>query len=171
MRLFQWNDQSVYVGIIFDIENDAAALPVRSTQQEPPEAPEGQEAYWTGIVWVLRDIAPEPAPTVDWPALIAARRYAAETAGIEFAGMRVETDDRSKLLINGAALEAMLDTGYVMQWKTPAGFVELGGAQVLAVARAVRAHVQTCFDREAELLDALEAGTFAPDMLDQGWPA
>lgn len=104
------------------------------------------------------------------PDTIAARRYQAEVAGITISGMRVETDDRAKLLINGAAVEAMLDAEYVMQWKTPEGFVELTGAQVIAIARAVRAHVQACFDLEAELLAELEAGTLTEDMLEQGWP-
>ena len=101
---------------------------------------------------------------------IAARRYQAEIAGITINGMRVETDDRAKLLINGAALEAMLDADYAMQWKTIEGFVELTGAQVIGVARAVRAHVQACFNREAELLAELEAGTLTDEMLEQGWP-
>lgn len=112
-----------------------------------------------------------PAPPVDWQAAIAARRYQAEVAGIEVGGMHVDTDDRSKLLINGAALEALMDPAYVMQWKTPAGFIELTAEQVMAVARAVRAHVQACFNREADLLAALAAETFAPAMLDQGWPS
>lgn len=112
---------------------------------------------------------PEPVAT-DWPALIAARRYEAEAGGIEIAGMHVDTDDRSKLLINGAALEAMLDPAYTMQWKTPAGFVQLDAAQVLAVASAVRAHTQACFDREAVLLGELEDGTLTPEMLEEGWP-
>ncbi|MGP9823749.1 DUF4376 domain-containing protein [Ectopseudomonas khazarica] len=112
---------------------------------------------------------PESVPA-DWPALIAARRYEAEIAGIDIEGMHVDTDDRSKLLINGAALEAMLDPAYAMQWKTPAGFVELGAAQVLAVARAVRAHVQACFDREAVLLAAAADGSIVEPMLGEGWP-
>lgn len=133
------------------------------------ELPEGSPvaAGWRYDGAVFSEPEPEAA---DWPALIAARRYEAEVGGIEIAGMHVDTDDRSKLLINGAALEAMIDPAYTMQWKTPAGFVELDAAQVLGVARAVRAHVQACFDREAELLEALEAGTFTPEMLDQGWP-
>lgn len=131
------------------------------------------------VVVVVREVVPWGAEEIaeyqqarrgEIAEAIAARRYAAETAGIDVAGMHVDTDDRSKLLINGAALEAMIDPDYVTQWKTPAGFVEHGGAQVLAVARAVRAHVQACFDREAELLDAVEAGTFTPEMLEEGWP-
>ena len=101
---------------------------------------------------------------------IAARRYEAEIGGIAINSLAVDTDDRSKLLINGAAVEAMLDPAYTMQWKTPAGFVELDAAQVLGVAGAVRAHVQACFDREAELLAELEAGTLTEEMLEQGWP-
>ena len=101
---------------------------------------------------------------------IAARRWQAETAGIAVSGMRIETDDRSKLLINGAALEAVIDPSYVMQWKAPEGFIPLGAEQVVGVARAVRAHVQACFDREAELLEALSDGTFTDAMLEEGWP-
>lgn len=112
--------------------------------------------------WAL----PEP----DYPAIIAARRYGAEVGGITLNGVHIDTDDRSKLLINGAALEATFDPAYTMQWKTPAGFVELNGAQVIGIARAVRAHIQACFGREAELLAALEAGTFTEEMLEQGWP-
>lgn len=112
-----------------------------------------------------------PAPTVDWSEQIAARRYQAETAGIEVDGMAVATDDRSKLLINGAAVEAMLDPEYVMRWKAGGAFVDLTAQQVIAVARAVRAHVQACFDREAELLAAVTDGSFTAEMLEQGWPA
>ena len=101
---------------------------------------------------------------------IAARRYEAEVGGITLNGVQIDTDDRSKLLINGAALEATIDPTYVMQWKTSGGFIELTAMQVIGIARAVRAHVQACFDREAELLAALEAGTFTEEMLEQGWP-
>ena len=104
-----------------------------------------------------------PAVIID-PETIAARRYQAEVAGITISGMRIETDDRAKLLINGAAVEAMLDADYLMQWKTTEGFIELTGAQVIGIARAVRAHVQACFDREVELLAELEAGTLTTVM-------
>ena len=103
------------------------------------------------------------------PERIAARRYQAETGGFEFSGIRIETDDRAKLMINGAAVEAMIDPGYVLNWKTQSGFVTLNGDQVIAIARAVRAHVQACFDREAELL-ALGSDITDED-LESGWPA
>ena len=126
-----------------------------------PYAPEDARQIWNGEVWL-----PVPITAAD----IAERRWRVETAGLTVDGLAIATDDRSKLLINGAAVEAMLDPSYQMQWKTPAGFVELTASQVLAVARAVRAHVQACFDREAELLAQLDAGTFESGMLDEGWP-
>lgn len=39
------------------------------------------------------------------------------------------------------------------------------------MAQAIRSHVQACFDREADLLDALDAGTYDTEMLDTGWLA
>lgn len=103
-------------------------------------------------------------------ASIAARRWQAETAGIDLGGMRIDTGRDSQGLIAGAALAAVLDPLYSVRWKTPAGFVDLTAEQIIGVASAVRAHVQAAFDREAELLDALAAGTFTPEMLEEGWP-
>lgn len=53
----------------------------------------------------------------------------------------------------------MQDEKYSCRWKTESGFVELTAPQILAIADAVRAHVQSCFDREAELLLLIEAAT------------
>lgn len=101
---------------------------------------------------------------------IAARRWQAETGGIDVAGMHIETDDRSKALITGSAIKAMRSAAYTLNWKTPEGFIQIPAEQVLAMADAVSDHVQACFNREAELLAALEAGTFIVEMLEEGWP-
>lgn len=103
-------------------------------------------------------------------ASIATRRWQAETAGISVSGIVIDTGRDSQSLITGAAVSAMLDPSYSLRWKTPDGFVAITGEQVIGLATAVRAHVQAAFDREAELLEALEAGTFAPGMLEEGWP-
>lgn len=118
--------------------------------------------------WVIIP-APEPDP-VDWPAMIAARRWQAETGGAVVEGMPLDTGRDSQALITGAAVSAMLDSNYTVRWKTQSGFVELNAEQIIAVASAVRAHVQACFDREAELLAALDADDFTPAMLEEGWP-
>jgi hypothetical protein len=102
---------------------------------------------------------------------IAARRYDAETAGITVAGMFVDTGRDSQALITGAALSAFMDDTYVCNWKTPDGFIQLDGPTLISVSKAVRQHVQACFDRESELISALDARTFTEEMLEQGWPA
>lgn len=112
-----------------------------------------------------------PEPALDWLPLIAARRYEAEVSGITLGGIPVATDDRSKLLINGAALRAIRETGYTLRWKTGEGFIDLSAEQVLAMADAVADHVQACFDREAELQAAVADGSITAEMLEQGWPA
>lgn len=89
---------------------------------------------------------------------IKARRDQAIASGITVAGMALATDDLSQARIMGAALSAILDPGYEVQWKTAAGFVTLTAPQVIGLATAIRAHVQACFDREADLLADLDAG-------------
>jgi len=88
---------------------------------------------------------------------IAAARWEEETAGIDVNGFTVRTDRESQALITGAALKAMQDNTYTCRWKGVSGFIELTAPQILAIADAVRAHVQSCFDREAELLPLIEA--------------
>lgn len=112
--------------------------------------------------WLL----PEP----DYPAIIADRRWQAEVAGITVNGMQVDTGRDSQALITGATVQAMLDPSYALRWKTAAGFVDLNAEQIIGLASTVRAHVQACFDREAELLEAVGSGNFEDAMLEAGWP-
>lgn len=143
------------------------------------DATEGQpvqiDGQWTQT-WTITDAAPDVVAQRQAQqreqdrAQIAARRYAAETAGITVNSMAIDTSRDSQSLITGAALQATIDAAYTCRWKTASGFVDLSSAQILAMATAVRAHVQACFDREAELLDQLAAGTLTPNMLEQGWP-
>ncbi len=101
---------------------------------------------------------------------IAARRYEAETAGTTMDGIAFDTDRQSQALITGAALSATRNPDYTVKWKTQAGPVTLDADQLGAAADAVRDHVQACFDREFELLDAVADGTFKESMLEEGWP-
>ena len=93
---------------------------------------------------------------------IAAARFEAETSGID----GIKTDRESQALITGAAFKAMQDSTYSCRWKTESGFVELTAPQILAIADAVRAHVQGCFDHEAELLPLIDAAE-SPEELDE----
>lgn len=116
-------------------------------------------------------LADAPARAIDYAALIAEARYEREVSGITAGGFSVDTSDRSKTLITGSAFNASIDPNYTLSWKSPTGFVELSGPQVIAIAKAVSAHVQACFDREEALLAALADGSFTPGMLLEGWPA
>jgi hypothetical protein len=100
---------------------------------------------------------------------IAAARYAAEIAGVTVGGATVRTDRESQSLITGAALKALQDAEYVCSWKTDAGFVELSAPQILAIADAVRAHVQSCFDHEADLVALIDAAETVEDLEAVTW--
>ena len=97
------------------------------------------------------------------------RRDQAITAGITVAGVPIHTDEISQTRITGAAVAAIMDADYSVQWKAADGtFVTLSAAQVIGIASAVRAHVQAAFDREAELRAAVLAGD--PYDIEVGWP-
>ncbi len=97
------------------------------------------------------------------------RRDLAIEAGITVGGVPVYTDNISQLRIIGAAKAVERHPGRRINWKTAgAGFMELGAQEILAVADAVLDHVQACFDREAALVDQIEAGG-KPD-IEAGWP-
>lgn len=87
---------------------------------------------------------------------IAAARWEAETAGIDVNGFTVRTDRESQALVTGAALQAIVDYDYECRWKTSEGFVHLSAEQIKYIAQLVRSHVQSCFDREAELCGLID---------------
>lgn len=102
-------------------------------------------------------------------AAIKSRRDRALDAGTTVGGMPVATDDTSQSRITGAALAVTLDPGATIRWKCADGaFATLDAAAIIVIAQAVRAHVQACFDREAALLAALDAGEAYE--IDTGWP-
>lgn len=113
---------------------------------------------------------PLPPSPVALTVQIASMRYQYETAGLVFEGLRIDTSLDGQARITAAALSAVLDTGYVCTWKTLDGMVEMRADQLIRLAAAVRAYVQACFDRERDLLAAVEDGSFTAEQLHQGWP-
>ena len=107
------------------------------------------DAVWNGNKWEV----PFVILVERKKAAIAQARYNAEIAGVN----DIRTDRESQSLITGAALKAMQDSTYTCNWKGIDGFVELTAPQIIAVADAVRQHVQSCFDHEAELLPLIES--------------
>ena len=87
---------------------------------------------------------------------IAQARYNAEIAGVTINGVLIKTDRETQAVLTAACLQAYIDSGYSLNWKTGDGtFVSLPAEQIMAFGTAVRAHVQSCFDHEAELLPLL----------------
>ncbi|MCU0119511.1 DUF4376 domain-containing protein [Pseudomonas sp. B2M1-30] len=103
--------------------------------------------------------------------VIASERYRREGLGIVVGSIPIETTRDSQTLIAGMGLSAVVDPEYRCNFKTANGFVEIDATRILEIATAVRSHVQACFDRELDLLLALEAGTYLDEMLTVGWPA
>ena len=114
--------------------------------------------------------ARDSAIAAEWTGRIAARRFQAETGGVTVQGIPVNTERDSQALLTGAAFAASLDPGYHIKWKAATGFVDLSAQQIIGVASAVRAFVQSCFDRESELLGAVADGSITAQMLEEGWP-
>lgn len=149
--------------------------------------------YPPSLVFVCVDDV-EPAPLIGWhaveadgewrfsppdapvmtpgqlSALVAAERFKREATGVLVDGLAIETTRDSQALIASTGLSAVIDPDYRCNFKTATGFVEIGAVEIIAIAKAVRAHVQACFDRELALLRAIEAGDYQDKMLSEGWP-
>ena len=151
----------------FKVENGVVVQKQPSAEDGFIEGPD--EVYCGYLYKSGKFSAPAVAP--DWPALIAARRFQAETGGVTVQGIQVNTERDSQALLTGAAFAASLDPDYRVKWKAATGFVDLTAQQIIGVASAVRAFVQASFDREAVLLDAVADGSITAEMLEEGWPA
>jgi hypothetical protein len=86
-----------------------------------------------------------------------------------FNGMALATDSESRGFITGAAVQAQLDPEYTCKWKASGQFVTLNAATILAVAVAVREHVQDQFDKEAALLAQIQAAETIDEVKAISW--
>jgi hypothetical protein len=93
--------------------------------------------------------------------ILADVRWQSECGGIELNGIEVPTDDRSKLLINGAFNQALMqdDESFTRTFKISGAFVTLTNGQVIAIGHAIADHVQQCFEAEALVAAQIVAGT------------
>lgn len=87
------------------------------------------------------------------------KRWEIEVGGIDVAGMRIATDDRSKVLINGAHALAIEDPAAVFDFRAVGAWAQTDAATVRAIAVAVGRHVQTMFSRHRAAEEAVDAGT------------
>lgn len=97
-------------------------------------------------------------------AQLAAYRYEQEVGGITVSSVPVATDRQSQSLMTAARIIAKEDANYTVNWKGESGFVTLNAAAIIAIADAVRGHVQDCFDNEKTHTDAIDALTTAAEV-------
>jgi hypothetical protein len=106
--------------------------------------------------------------------LASERRYAEENATVSFQGAFISTDRLSRASLTGAAMCAVQNPAYTVQWKTSAGFITLESDAILDLLDTVQAHVQACFNREAEIITAAMAATNLDELdaidITSGWP-
>lgn len=110
-----------------------------------------------------------------WRDKLKARRDIAQFGGMSLNGLTLQTDIDSQTKYVGAAVAAMLDGAYTVQWKTGDGtFVELSAGQIIGISQAVREHVQHCYDNEAVLAAEIESAGDLNSLqsidIEAGWP-
>lgn len=108
-------------------------------------------------------------------ALLAERRWRAETGGVVIGGVLLPTDETMQLKITGARLAAEADPSYTVRWKVgPGAFVTFDAPTVIGLSNTVRAHIQACFDNEDAISSLIDAATSndGADAVDieSGWP-
>lgn len=109
-------------------------------------------------------IAAYVAPLVtqaDLLAHAAKARWQKEAGGIVVDGVPIPTDERTQGVLTAAYASAMADAGFqVPDWKLgPGVYTTLSNAQVIAIANAVRVHVQGCFTTNKQVDQAIAAGS------------
>lgn len=158
-----------YVRIADGIVRELIAMPVGVPPDAlfPPddlraivEAPDNVRQGWSysGKTFsppVEPDVAP---PTVaELVAYAAAKRYAVETGGIAVQGTQIATDRESQAMIGNAFAYVQAASAASVSYKSLAGFVTLTADQIKGVALAVGAHVQACFEAEANAFAKITA--------------
>lgn len=123
-------------------------------------------------------INPQHGPTeADIRATIAAERYRHEISGIVWGGYGIATDRESqqKMSDERSAVKDGLRTDG-KGWKCLdlesglATFRPTSNAEIMEITEAAYRYVSACFDRESELVAAVEDGSYSETMLDEGWP-
>lgn len=100
---------------------------------------------------------------------IARKRWEEETGGITLNGTEIATDRESQGLLTGAVLKAKDDPAYSVRWKARNGWFSLDAATIIAIADAVRDHVQACFDKEEVLQNQVDAATTEAELEAVKW--
>jgi hypothetical protein len=126
--------------------------------------------------WVIRTALPTLSELkAQKIAKLANVRWQKETGGMSFNGMPLSTDVVSQTKYIGALVGVQIDPLTTLNWKLSDGtFVTLDAAAITAVAMAVRAHIQACFDNEATIRATIEIADDQEELdlidINVGWP-
>jgi hypothetical protein len=102
---------------------------------------------------------------------VAQRRWESEVSGIVVNGLTFGTTDREKALMAAKCVSAMNKPGAMNRYKTEQGWITLPSAAIIELALTVEQYVQLCFDREGELVDAINAAEDPVTVdIQTGWP-
>ena len=97
---------------------------------------------------------------VDLKSYASYRRWQFEIGGIDFNGVPIATDDRSKLMITGGRIAADADASWTTIWQGSDGnSYPLNAAAMIAISDAVQAHVSSCFAIYATVISNIDGGT------------
>lgn len=106
----------------------------------------------------MSELLGKPAPAPDLLAYAKSRRYAVEVGGITVGGVSFATDDRSKMMLLGARAAAQADPTFKSPWVAADGSTHLlAASDLIAVSKAVLAHVNACFTAFAAVAAGLAA--------------
>lgn len=128
----------------------------------------GQEIVLTPdevSAWEAEQAASLPVPPTLAEAMaaklseVAEYRLAVETGGIVFGGVPIPTDRATASIITAAYVTASADASYVVEnWKvSDTTFITLDAPTIISLAEAVRAHIQTSFNRNASMSAEVQA--------------
>jgi hypothetical protein len=119
---------------------------------EVANPPEDASETWSGSSWNNQSVLIKT---------LGEERYNKETGGMLYNALPIATDDRSKVLVNGAYNKAIDEAAPTTQktFKTGAGFQTVTNQDIIDLAKAMADHVQKCFDAEKATYDKIIAGT------------
>lgn len=110
--------------------------------------------------------------------LIPAERYKHEISGLIWSGVFIATDQTSQYKIQSARAavqEGLRVDGSIWKCGDPQTgeilYRPTTNAEMIDIGNMVFTYIQSCYDREGVLMNAVKDGTYTDDMLNAGWPA
>lgn len=150
-KLFNKFDKHLFT--ISELGKEPSDYPDYTVKQPPTKIffsdnIEYEEGYnWNGTDWVYdKEVAYNKITQK-----IAEYRYSKEISGLTLPnGMKIATDDRTKILIMGAERKAKKSPNYKTKWKGSDGnWVEIDGATITTLADSISDYVDTLFNMES----------------------